>query len=46
VDYVHTYYKEMDEMKKILSILSAIVLFMSAFTFTASAKIETDFDFE
>jgi len=33
-------------MKKILSILSAIVLFMSAFTFTASAKIETDFDFE
>ncbi len=32
-------------MKKALSILSAVVIFMSIFTFTASAKAETNFDF-
>ena len=46
VDSVHTHYKEMDEMKKILSVLSAVVFFISAFTFTASAKVEADVVFE
>ncbi len=32
--------------KKILSVLLAIMILMSAITFTASAKVETDFDFE
>ena len=33
-------------MKKILSVMSAIVIFMSVFTFTASAEVETDIEFK